>query len=260
MNNFQQKYGPWALVTGASSGMGATFAKQLAERRLNIVLVARREDRLHTLSEELKQSGSIETRVISADLSRDDFIAQLTDATQGLEINLLVNNAGLGLSGAFLTNDLSAELGMLHLNCRAPLLLTHHYGKMMQHRGQGGIIFLASLVAFTGIPVWSNYAATKGHNLLFAEGLAEELVHAGVDVLALCPGFTRTEFMRLTRFGKVMSMDADIVVRVALESLGRKRGVTPGLINKLIVFSTRLQPRVINTKIYRAVIKRVQST
>lgn len=153
MNNFQQKYGPWALVTGASSGMGATFAKQLAERRLNIVLVARREDRLHTLSEELKQSGSIETRVISADLSRDDFIAQLTDATQGLEINLLVNNAGLGLSGAFLTNDLSAELGMLHLNCRAPLLLTHHYGKMMQHRGQGGIIFLASSVAFTGIPV-----------------------------------------------------------------------------------------------------------
>lgn len=96
MNNFWQKYGPWALVTGAFSGMGATFAKQLSERGLNVVLVSRREDRLHNLSEELKQNGSIETRVIPVDLSRDDFIAQLTDATQGLEINLLINNAGLG--------------------------------------------------------------------------------------------------------------------------------------------------------------------
>ncbi len=110
---------------------------------------------------------------------------RLAEATDGLEINLLVNSAGLGMTGEFLTNDLGAELGMLHRNCRAPLLLTHHYGRMMRDRRRGGIIFLASIVAFAGNAVWSNYAATKGHNLLFAEGLAEELRREGVDVLAL---------------------------------------------------------------------------
>ncbi len=260
MDSFQRKYGPWALITGASSGMGTVFAKQLASRHLNVVLVARREDRLRALSEELERNTSIETRVVPTDLSREDFVPQLAEATDGLEVNLLVNNAGFVVSGEFLDNDLSAELEMLQVDCRAPLLLTGHYGKLMRHRRRGGIIFLASTVAFAGVPMWSHYAATKGYNLLFAEGLAEELRRDGVDVLALCPGFTRTEFMRLTRFGKVMSMEADSVVRVALQSLGRKRRVTPGLINKLVVFSTRLQPRVMNTKIYRAVIKGVQKT
>ena len=258
MMGFRDKYGPWALVSGASSGMGAAFARQLAARGFNVVLVARREDRLRALAEELKRSGSVETRVVSADLSRDDFIPQLAEATDGLEINLLVNNAGLGLTGDFLTNDLDAELGMLHLNARAPLLLTYHYGGMMRDRGRGGIIFLASIVAFAGNAAWSNYAATKGHNLLFAEGLAEELKRDGVDVLALCPGFARTEFMKLTPFGRVMSMEPDAVVATALRSLGRKRRVTAGLVNKAIVFSTRLQPRFLNSKIFRAVIRRVQ--
>ena len=113
---------------------------------------------------------------------------------------------------------MSAEVRMLQVDCRAPLLLTGHYGKLMRQRRRGGIIFLASTVAFAGVPMWSHYAATKGYNLLFAEGLAEELRRDGVDVLALCPGFTRTEFMRLTRFGKIMSMEANTVVRVALES------------------------------------------
>jgi len=258
MSNFRGEYGPWALVTGASSGMGAAFARQIATRGLNVVLVARREDRLLALSEELKRSASVQTRVVSADLSRDDFIPRLAEATDGLEVNLLVNNAGLGVTGEFLSNDLGAELGMLHLNCRAPLLLTHHYGRMMRDRRHGGIIFLASIVALVGNAAWSNYAATKGHNLLFAEGLAEELRREGVDVLALCPGFVRTEFMKLTPFGKVMSMDPGAVVRIALHSLGRKRRVTAGLINKAIVFSTRMQPRIMNTKIFRAVVRRVQ--
>ena len=258
MSSFRDKYGPWALVTGASSGMGAAFARQLAASGLNLVLVARRENRLRALSEDLKRSASPQTLVASADLSRDDFMPRLAEATDGLEINLLVNNAGVGVTGEFLANDLGAELGMLHLNCRAPLLLTHHYGRMMRDRRRGGIIFVASIVAFAGNAVWSNYAATKGHNLLFAEGLAEELRREGVDVLALCPGFARTEFMKLTPFGKVMSMDPDAVVRIALGSLGRKRRVTAGLINKAIVLSTRAQPRIMNTKIFRAVVRRVQ--
>ena len=260
MSSYQEKYGPWALVTGASSGMGAEFARQLAYKQFNVALVARREDRLQRIARELQQNASIDTRVISANLSRGDFLRKVTEATEGLEINLLINNAGFAVTGELLANDLNAELGMLDVNCRAPLLLTHHYGKLMKQRGRGGIIFLASTVAYAGIPAWSHYAATKGYNLLLAEGLAEELRSDGVDVLAVCPGFTRTEFMDLTYFGKIMSMEPSAVVRSALDVLGKKRRVTPGFMNKLVVFSTRLQPRVMNTKIYRALIRRVQKT
>ena len=260
MNNFPMKYGPWALVTGASSGMGATFARQLAGRRLNLVLVARRTGRLQEISKELEHKNSIQTRVVSADLSRDDFMPTLQEVTKELEINLLVNNAGMEITGDFLSNDLPAELDMLHLNCRAALILTYHYGKIMQERRRGGIIFLASIVGFAGIPVWSHYAATKGYNLLFAEGLAEEITKDGVDVLTLCPGLTRTEMLQFTPFGQFMSMDAEAVVRVALRSLGRKRRVTAGLRNKLIVLSTRFQPRLMNTKIFRTVMKHSQAT
>ncbi len=260
MSSYQEKYGPWALVTGASSGMGAEFARQLAYKQFNVALVARREDRLQRIAQELQQNASIDTRVISADLSRGDFLRKVTEATEGLEINLLINNAGFAVTGELLANDLNAELGMLDVNCRAPLLLTHHYGKLMKQRGRGGIIFLASTVAYAGIPAWSHYAATKGYNLQLAEGLAEELRSDRVDVLAVCPGFTRTEFMDLTYFGKIMSMEPSAVVRSALDGLGNKRRVTPGFMNKLVVLSTRLQPRVMNTKIYRALIRRVQKT
>ncbi len=109
-------------------------------------------------------------------------------------------------------------------------------------------------MGFAGLPQWSHYAATKGHNLLFAEGIGEELSKNGVDVLALCPGLTRTELLEFSALGRMMSMDADAVVRVALKNLGRRRRVTAGIRNKLIVFSTRIQPRAMNTKIIGTVI------
>lgn len=260
MNEFQKKYGPWALVTGASTGLGAEFAKQLADKGINLVLVARSENRLGALAKQLEQSTSIKTLVVSSDLSGDDFLEKIKDATKGLEINLLINNAGSALSDDYLSNDLESELKVLYLKIRAPMMLTHHFGKLMKTRGRGGIIFLASVVGLVGIPGWSNYAATKGHNMLFAEGLAEELKQDGVDVLALSPAFIRTEFMELSSFGKFLSLEADKVVRVALKSLGKKRAVTPGLIHKLIAFSTRLQPRFLNTKIFRAVISASQNS
>ena len=260
MSSFKEKYGPWALVTGASSGLGSTFARQLATKGLNLVLVARREDRLHALADELKRAGSIETRVVSADLSRDDFLPRIAQVTEGLDVNLLVNNAGHTLTADFLTNELNAELGMLHLNSRAPLILTHHYGKLMQSRGRGGIIFLASVVGLTGVPSWSNYAATKGHSLLFAEGLGEELKNDSVEVLVVSPAFIRTEFMELSAFGRILSLEPDTVATAALRSLGKKRVVTPGLLHKLIAFSTRLQPRFLNRKIFGAVVSRAHGS
>ncbi len=260
MNRLQNNYGPWALITGASSGLGAAFARRLVAEGVNVVLVARREDRLRTLAGELERDASVKTLVVAADLTRDDFLTRLAEATVRLEIGLLVNNAGLALDDDFLVNDLETELDALHLNARAPLILTHHYGKLMQGRGHGGIVFVSSVVSLAGIPAWSNYAATKGHNLLFAEGLAEELKHDGVDVLALSPAFMRTELMSLTPFGRLLSLEPDVVVRVTLASLGRRRRVTPGFLNKLISFSTRFQPRFLNTRIFRAVISRAQGS
>ncbi len=255
MTNFGQKYGPWALVTGASSGLGSAFAKKLAAKGINVVLVARREDRLRALAAELEQSASIETRVVPADLARDDFLQSIVDATDGLEIGLVVNNAGQTLTSDFLTSELDSELRMLHLNTRAPLMLTHHFGKLMRQRGRGGIIFVASVVGLAGVRTWSNYAATKGHNLLFAEGLGEELKDDGVDVLVVSPAFIQTDFMEMSAFGKALAARPDAVAK-SLASLGRKRVVTPGLVHKLIAFSTRFQPRFLNRKIFGAVVAR----
>lgn len=258
MRRMRDRYGPWALVTGASSGIGASFARQLAARRFNLVLVARRAERLREIADDLKNRHSISTQVIVADLARDDFMPLIEMGTEGLEIGLLVNNAGTGEPGNFLTSDLDEELRMLNLNCRAPLVLTHYFGRAMRQRGRGGVIFLSSVVAFAGMPAWSTYASTKAQNLLFAEGLSVELERDGIDVLAICPGTTRTELLALNGLGRLLSVKPERVAGLALRKLGRKRRVTVGLISKAIVLSTRLQPRSLNTRIFGAVFNMVR--
>ena len=147
MNRLQTNYGPWALVTGASSGLGAAFARQIDAEGLNVVLVARREDRLRVLAGELERDSSVKSLVVTADLTRDDFMSRLVDATSGLEVGLLVNSAGLAVDNDFLANELKTELDVLHVNARAPLILTHHYGKLMKDRRHGGIVFVSSVVS-----------------------------------------------------------------------------------------------------------------
>src|SRR5262249_3071292 len=185
MKDFVERFGPWALITGASSGIGEAFARRLAEYGLNLVLVARRENRLRKLADELQGHHSVSARVVPVDLSRDDFLPAIEQATADVQVGLLVNNAGIATSGNFLDNDLDSELALLHVNSRAPLVLTHHFAKAMRQRGRGGIIFLTSAVAFAGVPSWSNYAASKAYDLVLAEGLAKELHKDGVSVLAL---------------------------------------------------------------------------
>jgi hypothetical protein len=259
MSTFVQKYGPWALVTGASSGMGVEFARQLAAKGLNLVLVARREDRLRDLAGRLEKDPGIDTRVAAADLSRDDFLPSIQQAIQGLEVGLLVNNAGFANTGDLLDNDLNAELAMLHTNCRAPLMLAHELGKPMRERRKGGMIFVSSIVAFAGAPAWSNYCATKAYDLILAEGLARELKKDGVDVMALCPGNTRTEFQQVANTRDLLAMDPDTVVRHALRTLGRKSTTVVGAINSLLVFSTRFQPRWLNSIMFGMAVRRMQA-
>jgi short-subunit dehydrogenase len=259
MNSFAAKYGVWGLVTGASSGMGTEFARRLAESGLNIVLLARREDRLRSLADELERDYSVKTRVVAVDLTRDDLLDLIREATVDIEIGLLVNNAGFATSGNLLDNDLDAELAMLHVNSRAPLILSHHFGRRMRERGGGGIIFVASTVAYSGSPGWSNYAATKAFELTLSDGIARELKRHGVSVLTVSPGPTQTEFWQVAGGKPLLALTPERVVRTALNNLGRRSTVVVGWINKLIVLSTRFTPRWMNSVIFGRVVKFMQA-
>jgi short-subunit dehydrogenase len=256
MRNFVERFGPWALVTGASSGIGEQFARRLAEAGLNLVLIARREDRLRQLAEELQSKHSVSTRVVPVDLAREDFLPLVEHATNDLPVGLLVNNAGFANTGKFLDNDLASELALFHVNNRAPLILAHHFGRSMRQRGRGGMIFVSSAVAFAGVPLWSTYAASKAQELVFVEGLAEELRPDGISILAVCPGPTQTEFWS-SGARPFFMMPPGAVVDIALKNLGRKTTVVAGWTNAIAAFSTRLLPRSWNAKIFGRVIGRM---
>lgn len=258
MIDFKQQYGPWALITGASSGIGMEFARQLAGHGLNLVLVARREDRLKALAAELHGKHAITARVVALDLSREDFLPELRNAVFGLEIGLLVNNAGRVNNGPVLDNHLQDEIALVNTNCRAPLVLAHEFGMPMRRRKRGGIIFVSSVIAFASVPCWASYAASKSFDLMLAEGMAAEMEDHHVDVLALCPGFTRTEFIKFARINSLMAMDVQPVVRYALDKLGKTRIAIPGIMNKMNSLTTRTMPRWINTLIFGAVVRPTQ--
>jgi short-subunit dehydrogenase len=211
---------------------------------------------LRKLAEDLQRQHSVNTRVVAADLARDDFMPHIEQTTEDLQVGLLVNNAGIATTGRFLDNDLDAELALLHVNNRAPLILAHHFGGLMRARGRGGMIFVASTVAVVGVPSWSNYAASKAHDLVFAEGLARELRKEGIAVLALCPGPTRTELWPAGA-RPLLPMQPRAVVDVALKKLGRRTTAVAGWINSFMVFSTRLLPRSWNAALFGWVVGRM---
>lgn len=251
------KYGPWALITGASSGLGAEFARQLAAAGFNLALLARRRERLDELGAKLADDHDIETRSLAVDLAQRDFMETLRPQIADIEIGLLVNNAGFGQSGPFLKDDLETDLRMLDVNCRAPLILTHELGNAMRARGRGGIVMLASVAGLMPNPYFSHYSATKAWDLYLGEGLHMELAGSGVDVVCLCPGPTRTEFFdvveveesKLPSSMQRLIMDADDVVAAGLNGLGKRSVVVPGWTNKMLVGSSRLIPRGLNARI-----------
>lgn len=250
MNDFSRRYGPWALITGASSGIGREFARQAAARGLNVALVARREERLAELAAGLQARHPIHAITIPVDLCFDGFLEIIQAATAGLEIGLLVNAAGFSLTGPLLEMDRDAMTRMLNLNCRAPLLLAREYGPAMQARRRGGIIFVSSVAGFTATPLWSLYSATKAFDLLLGEGLAAEIRSGGVDVLSLAPGTTRTEFLDVAGINDFMSLEPEAVVRQALERLGRSDLVVTGWFFRGGIFATRFLPRAVNRAVF----------
>lgn len=259
-NKFKNKYGPWALVTGASSGMGAEFARQMADQGLNLVLVARRKERLESLAVEINKKHSVDIKIIAADLTSKEGIARIKSETHTLQIGLLVNNAGREDSGYFIDTPLEELEKTMDLNCRAPLILTHHFARKMVANERGGIINLASIVAFQGVPLVSNYAATKAYDLIFSESLSSELKIHNIDVLAVAPGFTDTELSPDFDFSgtPINPLKPYFVAKKAIHSLGKKRVVIPGFINGLLYVTGKyLQPRIFNTFSFGMVFKRV---
>jgi len=242
MQSLIDKYGKWALITGASSGIGAEFAMQLAALNFNLVLVARRKDKLENLSAELIAKNNIETLVISLDLSSPDFLETLIPQTNHLDIGLLINNAGFAITGSFLNDQLANQLSLLDVNCKAPLILSHYFGNRMLSRGSGGIINIASTAAFLPLPYWSNYAASKAYLLSFSEGIWHELKHKGIDVLAVCPGPTQTEFASIAKVN-FKGMTANDVVNYALKNIGKKSSTIVGFANQFSTFLLRFFSR-----------------
>jgi short-subunit dehydrogenase len=234
------QFGPWAIVTGASDGIGRAFARALAADGFKLVLVARRRAALEQLASELAPA---EVRVIDADLSTADGVARVSNETSALDVGLLVASAGFGTSGAFLDNALADELSMIAVNCQAVAALCHGVGRRLVARGRGGVVLLSSLVAFQGVKSAANYAATKAWVQAFAEGLSLELAPSGVRVLSVAPGPVASGFGARADLRMSRTVSAETVASESLAALARGGTVRPGLLSKLLEWSLALLPR-----------------
>ncbi len=243
-----------SLITGASSGIGEVFARRLAARGRNVLLVARSEEKLITLCNELGRSNSIRAQYVALDLSLPESPACLFEESEkrGLSIDLLVNNAGFGSFGDFSKADLARELNMIDLNIKALVELTYRFLKPMRERKQGAIINVASTAAFQAVPFMATYAATKAFVLSFSEALWEENRRYGVHVMALCPGVTDTNFFEAARGEKPparASQTPEDVVDTALRGLASgKSHVISGWVNRAMMEAERFAPRSLVTR------------
>jgi len=243
------RYGPWALVAGASEGLGAEFARQLAAAGLNIALVARRQALLDGLARELEADHGVAVRTLSLDLAHPEAAARLREQTRDLEVGLVVYNAALSPIGSFLDQDLDEKLRTLDVNCRTPLILAHEFGRAMAERGRGGLLLMSSMSALQGSPLVATYAATKAFGLVLGEGLWEEFRGRGVDVLAFCAGATRTPNYAASAPRKASRMAPAVmepaaVAAEAIAALGTGPSAIAGRGNRIGSFvMNRLLPR-----------------
>lgn len=240
-----------AVVTGASSGIGQALAIELAEAGFDLLLVARSKNSLEAFADELTIDHGRFRRfyVLAADLGTTEGVNALIDEAQTLDIGLLVAAAGFGTAGTFTASKLETELNLLEVNCRAPLILAHHFGERFAQRGGGGIILFGSLVGFQGAPRAAHYAATKAYIQTLAEGLHHELKARRVDVLACAPGPVRTGFAARSRMRMGSADRAETVARRTLAALGRRMTTAPGPISKFLTASLMTAPRFLRVRI-----------
>ena len=243
------------LITGASSGIGEAFARRLAAERHNLVLVARSEKALHELCDELMLKHQITAHYVVLDLTKADADQRLFDETEkhGFEVDWLINNAGFGSAGDFAQLDREHELGMIDLNIRSLVALTHRYLGKMRERKSGTIINVSSAAGFQPIPFMATYAATKAFVSSFSEAIAEENRPLGIKVLALCPGSTKTNFFAASNIDRPIQVKgqqtSEEVVETALKAVnGIRAKVVSGLTNRIGAFLGTHTPHILSSR------------
>jgi len=251
----RKRFGPWALITGASSGIGKEFARQIAASGINIVLAARREGLLEAVARDCSREFRIEHRVVAVDLAQDGFMAKLIEATRDIDIGLVISNAGGANPGPFLAKSHEALLDTLHIGTRPHVELAHHFGRKLSERRTGGILIVGAMAADKGVPYMASDAAAKAYAQVLAVSLHGELKTAGVHVTALLPGATETP--ALANFGldpKTMPMkpmQVDQCVREGLAALARNHAIiVPGRMN-------RIMRRLVPASMTRAIMSRM---
>ena len=256
-----ERYPGAALITGASAGLGVAFARHVAREGMDVVLTARREERLEDLARDLRKTHGVKAHVLPQDLSKLNAAEKLRDqvAELGVTVAMLINNAGFGSHGRFHELSPAKEAQMVLLNCHAPVALTGAFLPGMVERGNGAIIMLASTAAYQPTPFMAVYGATKAFNLHFGEALWAELKPLGVHVLSLSPGFTHTEFQQVAEVRHsapgFLWAQPEEVVTTCFNKLGKAPSVVHGSLNCLSAASTRLGPRRLVTEIAGRIMK-----
>jgi len=245
----------YALITGASSGLGTDFARQLSSKGWNLVLVARRGKRLNQVKREILADHKVDIIVLPMDLTITNAPQEIYNIlqTQDIIVDILINNAGAGLYGPFYQTNLKRQLNLLKLNMTSVVELTYLFLKDMIERKTGYLLFVSSIGAFQPTPLYAAYAATKSFILHFGLALHRELRSTGVSSTVLSPGVTKSEFLEVAGqkpnlFQKLTMMDSFRVTQIGLEAMFKRRGsVVPGIVNKLTVLFTYLLPRRVTT-------------
>ena len=260
MKDLKDRYGEWALVTGASAGIGEAFAHHLARSGMSLILVARRKERLDNLASDLVRRHPVQALPLPLDLTAPDFLERLVQGVGGREVGMLVNNAGFGSAGRFVEQDVRREADMVLLNCWAGTAIAHQFIPGMIARRRGAVIWVSSVAGYQPMPFMTTYAATKAFDLSMGEALWYELRPCGIDALALSPGTTATEFQAVARMsvGPIVAT-AEEVVATAMRALGRKPSVVAGRINRILAFGHRVMPRRVSLALAGRIVGRLHT-
>ena len=255
----RDKYGPWALITGASDGIGQAIARLAAANGLSVILAARSEAKLHALAAELAAAHGVETHVAAVDLSQPTGVTALLDAMGGRDVGLAVLAAGFGTNGPLADSPLADELEMIGVNITAVAQLAHAFARRMTARKRGGIVLFGSILGWQGVPGQANYAATKAYIQSLGEGLHGELKPHGVDVLCVAPGPVHTCFAERARMTMTSAATPDQVADATWSALGHRVTVVPGLQAKFKTASLKSLPRYARSLILSRVMASMRS-
>ncbi|NHJ49833.1 MAG: SDR family NAD(P)-dependent oxidoreductase [Asgard group archaeon] len=244
-NDYVNDFGPWALIAGASEGLGEAFAREIASKGINVALIARRKDLLEKLCKSITQDFNVETRAIQIDLARNDVLKEVIKLTKDIEIGLVIYNAALSPIGLFYNFDLDKHYKVIDVNVKGPMIFAHHFGQLMKEREKGGIVLLSSLAGLQGDPYHAHYSATRGYTMNLAEALWYEMKKYNVKVMACVAGATNTPNYKSSkpkRAGLInpKPMDPNKVAKGTLKSLKKNQPFhIPGFNNRFNSFILR---------------------